>query len=193
MKYWPFDATITRVVMLVGALVAIAVVAMLVSNLAFAQENGTIEYAENGTGPVATYTAMDPEGAMVMWSLDGDDASDFMIENGVLSFKKSPDFEKPMGGGAEGTSTTYSVMVKATDETRMTGMKTVTVMVTNVDEAGKVTLSARRPQSNTPFTAMITDPDGDLADAKWQWAKARLHERLLHRHHQRHVGHLHTG
>ena len=90
MKYWPFDATITRVVMLVGALVAIAVVALPVSNLAFAQENGTIEYAENGTGPVATYTAMDPEGAMVMWSLDGDDAGDFMIENGVLSFKKSP-------------------------------------------------------------------------------------------------------
>ena len=31
----------------------------------------------------------------------GDDASDFMLENGVLSFKKSPDYEKPMGGPAD--------------------------------------------------------------------------------------------
>ena len=47
------------------------------------------------------------------------------------------------------------------------------VKVTNVDEAGKVTLSARRPQSTTAFTAMITDdPDDGVADAKWQWAKA---------------------
>ena len=29
------------------------------------------DYAENGTGPVATYTASDPEGAMVSWSLGG--------------------------------------------------------------------------------------------------------------------------
>ena len=174
MKYWPFDATITRVVMLVGALVAIAVVALPVSNLAFAQENGTIEYAENGTGPVATYTAMDPEGAMVMWSLDGDDAGDFMIENGVLSFKKSPNFEMSTGGGsaATNTSSTYTLTVKATDETRMTGPKTVMVMVTNVDEPGKVTLSARRPQSNTDFTAVVTDPDDGVGDEKRQWAKA---------------------
>ena len=32
------------------------------------------EYAENGTGSVATYTADDPEGAAVKWSLSGADA-----------------------------------------------------------------------------------------------------------------------
>ena len=35
-----------------------------------------------------------------------------------------------------------------------------------------MTLSARRPQTDTAFTAMITDPDGAVSDAKWQWAKA---------------------
>ncbi len=162
------------------ALFAVLALAGMIGILAFnagqateAQDSATIDYAENGTGPVATYTAMDPEGAMVMWSLEGTDAGDFMIENGVLSFKKSPDFEKPAGGTADPpTSNTYEVMVKATDETRMMGMKTVMVKVTNVDEDGKVTLSARRPQSATAFTAMITDPDGGVADAKWQWAKA---------------------
>ena len=120
---------------------------------------------------MATYTATDPEGAMVMWSLEGDDAGDFMIENGVLSFKKSPDFEMPMGGSAD-DSNTYEVMVKATDETMKVGMKTVMVEVTNVDEAGMVTLSARRPQSATAFTAKVTDPDTGVANKKWQWAKA---------------------
>ena len=107
------------------------------------------------------------------WSLGGDDASDFMLENGVLSFKKSPDYEKPMGGGTTGTLTnTYEVMVKATDETRRVASKTVMVKVTNVDEAGTVTLSARRPQTDAEFTAKIDDPDGAVSDAKWQWAKA---------------------
>ena len=36
------------------------------------------EYAENGMGPVATYTATDPEGtAIVSWMLGGTDAGDF--------------------------------------------------------------------------------------------------------------------
>ena len=66
----------------------------------------TVTYAENGTGPVATFTASDPEGAMpVYWSLttarimlmldvDGADIADnglFEIDqNGVLSFRDSP-------------------------------------------------------------------------------------------------------
>ena len=64
------------------------------------------------------------------------------------------------------------VDVQATDETRRMKSETVTVEVTNVNEAGKVTLSARRPQTDTMFTAEVTDPDGGVADIKWQWAKA---------------------
>ena len=132
-------------------------------------QEAAIQYAENGTGPVATYTASDPEGAMVKWSLGGVDASDFMIDNGVLSFKNSPDYETPKGGTL---TNTYVVDVQATDETRRMNSETVTVKVTNVDEAGKVTLSARRPQTDTVLTAMIDDPDRTVSDAKWQWAKA---------------------
>ena len=65
----------------------------------------TVEYAENGVGPVATYTAVDPEGAAVKWSLAvvvdpvEDDAGDFSISGGVLAFKKSPNYEAATGGG----------------------------------------------------------------------------------------------
>ena len=34
---------------------------------------------------------------VIAWSLAGDDAEDFDITGGVLSFKKSPNFEDPMG------------------------------------------------------------------------------------------------
>ena len=52
------------------------------------------EYPENGTGPVATFTAIDPEGESIVWSLAvGADMEDFEIDNGVLRFKSSPDFE----------------------------------------------------------------------------------------------------
>ena len=55
-----------------------------------------IEYAENGTGAVATYTAVDPEMTeIVSWSLGGTDAGAFDISNGVLTFEKSPDYEMP--------------------------------------------------------------------------------------------------
>ena len=55
------------------------------------------DYEENGTGPVATYTAPDPEGGSVGWSLEGVDAGDFTIDGGVLRFKSSPDFERSDG------------------------------------------------------------------------------------------------
>ena len=67
----------------------------------------------------------------------------------------------------------YEVTVQATDSTMKTGMKEVMVEVTDVDEMGMVTLSARRPQREVAFTATLTDPDGDQTGITWQWAKSR--------------------
>ena len=153
---------------------------LLLPGGALRAQDAAIEYAENGTGPVATYTATDPEGAEIRWGLSGDNDSLFSIEGGVLTFKKAPDFETPKGG-SDGNLNTYSVTVQATDSTRQTGKKAVIVEVTNVEEPGTVTLSALRPQSQTPFTATLTDPDSVTADDStgsittgitWQWAKA---------------------
>ena len=51
------------------------------------------EYAENGTAAVATFRATDPEGKSITWDLSGTDDDDFSIENGVLRFESSPDYE----------------------------------------------------------------------------------------------------
>ena len=141
--------------------------------------DGPIMYAENGTGSVATYTAVDPEmTAIASWSLGGTDAALFSIEGGVLTFKKSPDYEDPKDvvgtspSTAAASDNTYEVMVQATDSTGKTGMEMVTVEVTNVDEAGVVTLSALQPQAGTALTATNSDPDGTVSNPKWQWAKS---------------------
>ena len=139
-----------------------------------------VEYAENGTGRVATYTAEDPEETeIVSWSLVGTDAGAFDISNGVLTFKKSPDYEMPTDvvGTDDPTAAAgdnmYEITVQATDSTMKTGMKEVMVEVADVDEIGMVTLSARRPQREVAFTATLTDPDGDPTGTTWQWAKSR--------------------
>ena len=162
------------------SLLAISLLFMLPGGLLHAQtSDGAIEYPENGAGAVATFTAIDPEQtAIVSWSLDGTDAGVFNISRGVLTFKKSPDFETPTDDGMDNM---YSVTVQATDSTGKTGDEMITVEVTNMDEPGKVTLTAVQPQSATQLTATLTDPDsitianptGSITDdLTWQWAKA---------------------
>ena len=135
----------------------------------------TVEYAENGTDAVATYTAVDPEGAAVKWSLAGLDVGDFSISGGALSFKKSPNYEDATGGGSEDNnrSNTYSVTVVATDATRRESTKVVTVNVTNVDEPGTVKLTTLAPRAGIGLTASVSDPDGNVTGPVWQWAKSR--------------------
>ncbi len=148
--------------------------------------SGEVEYAEKGTGSVATYSATDQDGsAIISWTLAGDDADDFMIEDGVLSFKKSPDYETPKGGGQtdDDTDNIYSVTVEATDATKRIGTKDVTVEVANVEEGGSMRLSAVQPQAGTSFEVIdedggttgtqITDQDGVTSSIEWQWSRSK--------------------
>ena len=50
----------------------------------------------------------------------------------------------------------------------------VTVMVTNVDEMGMVTLSAMQPTVGMEIMATLTDPDMvvDMPTVMWQWASS---------------------
>ena len=65
--------------------------------------DATANYPENGTGLVKSYRATDDEDdqtrTALKWSLGGTDFDDFSLDNGVLRFKKSPNFEGPTGGG----------------------------------------------------------------------------------------------
>ena len=149
---------------------------------------------------VATLTASsrDKGQPKVYWSLDTEDTDypddeHFHIDgNGVLSFRSSPDYENPRGAAlvADGNNNTYKVIVVASDDapgatgtaSAVSGQmaaKKVEITVTEVEENGVVTLSARQAQVTVEITATLTDDDVQAADGtivtgadlSWQWYK----------------------
>ncbi|MCY4575562.1 MAG: cadherin domain-containing protein [Chloroflexi bacterium] len=148
-----------------------------------AQDAGAIEYAENDTGAVATFTATDPEEEDITWSLTHEGTADFKITGGVLEFISPPDFEAPAGGASD-DSNTYTVTVNASAGTSdvatiSTVSREVTVNVTNVDEPGSIMLSTLQPQVEIAITATLSDPDNPdqtavpLTELEWEWLRGQ--------------------
>ena len=146
------------------------------------------DYAENGMGAVATFTATDPEMADVEWTISGLDNGVFSIDEatGVLSFKSPPDFEDPGDiirandpntdddESEDADNNEYLLTVTAT-EVRAEGVedaalstdKDITVTVTNVEEPGTVTLSRLQTRVGASgLTASLTDDDRDTGNAE---------------------------
>ena len=68
----------------------------------------SIDYAENGTGMVAMYTASGPDAASATWSAVGirrRETSPSVVTAGVLSFMNSPDYENPVDADMRTTCT----------------------------------------------------------------------------------------
>ena len=183
----------TPAILVFLAVLALGLLFLMPGGLLHAQNDGMIEYAEDRTDAVATFTATDPEDRMVYWSLlatnatgtpdditpsdDSAEVGHFSISaNGVLSFNFPPDYEAaPTTNNA--APNTYRVVVVAADEplgaaNRVLGYKKVTVMVTDEDEPGMVTLSAQKPQIGVPLMATLTDDDAtpeQISAAEWMW------------------------
>ena len=161
----PSNAVVALVIVLVGLLLATMIPHGSKSHVAFAQDS-SISYAENGTGPVATFSATDQDGDAVEWSLaESGDYKLFSIDGGVLAFKKSPDYENPnsQSNGTLADRNVYNVTIQATG-----GSHDVVVNVTNVDEDGKVSLTKPQPQAGRGLEASLEDPDGGETDEAWQ-------------------------
>ena len=153
------------------ALLAVGLLFLLPGGLLQAQEDSAINYPEDGTGSVATFTATDPEEKDITWSLTGDDAGDFKIDGGVLTFSSKPNYEAPAD---DNTDNTYEVNVVASagagDAAVQMVSRAVTVEVTNVEESGSIMLSTLQPQVGVPVAATLTDQDVVDADSvEWQW------------------------
>ena len=63
----------------------------------------------------------------------------------------------------------YKVSIVAKDDDGLTSMTELTIEVMNVDEPGMVMLDQRQPAIGRPVTATLTDEDGGITGAKWQW------------------------
>ena len=137
----------------------------------------TLTIAENvapGTA-VGTVSASDADGDTLTYSASGTDAGVFSLDTGTgaitVKTGETVDYED---------RASYSITVSVTDGKDGSGTAegtpitddsvAVTINVTNVDEAGTVTLSVEQPELAIPLRAELADPDGGESGVTWQWA-----------------------
>ena len=123
-------------------------------------ENMTALTAEADVATV-TYTATDPEGRNIAYSLMGTDGSKFQLSAGqVLSFRAKPDYENPTDGNRDNV---YEVTVRASDGTTYAD-RMVKVTVTSEDEgptvAGRDEVNFAENGTGNVATYTATDPEG---------------------------------
>ena len=112
----------------------------------------------------APVAAQDRNGDTLTYSLGGTDAGSFTIasSSGQLHTKAALDYESRQR---------YAVTVTARDDSGLTDTAAVTIMVTNVDEPGTVTLSTTLPGVGAGLSAEVRDVDGGVTVHAWRWAR----------------------
>ncbi|MFC1762729.1 FG-GAP-like repeat-containing protein, partial [Planctomycetota bacterium] len=127
-----------------------------------------VNVAENTTA-VTTVTASDIDGDTPVFSIiGGADQAKFSINSssGALTFDVAPDYETPTDDGANNT---YLVQVRAADGNGSTDDQTITVTVTDANDApvitsngGASTAAVNVAENTTAVTTVTsTDVDGD--------------------------------
>ena len=131
-----------------------------------------VSHPEESALRVATFTA-GPARPSLVWSLTGDDSADFSIAGGALRFAPAPtpmaDYESPADADQDNQ---YSVTVQAAEQGATSVTMNVTVMVTDVDDAGALTLSPTRPKLGVALTATLDDPDGVVGAPVYTWERS---------------------
>ena len=121
-------------------------------------------------------TATDPDGDVLTYSLSGIDASSFVLDGSTGQIT--------VGSGTlldyESGPTRYTVVVSVhdgrgaygDDDSTIDDLIEVSIDVSNVDEAGTVSVSLEQPEVGTALVVSLSDPDGSLSDISWQWARS---------------------
>ena len=117
--------------------------------------------ADTGSEADVTYTATDPEGQSLIYSLVGQDRAKFQLSAAqVLSFREEPDYEMPADANRDNV---YEVTVRASDGT-MHADHMVKVTVESVDEApvitGRDSVNYAENGMDDVATFTATDPEG---------------------------------
>ena len=142
-----------------------------------------IEWDENSSGTVVTFTATDPEGVHTTFtfSLEGDDAGDFTLTSaGVLTFQNPPDYEAPADAD---TDNEYLITVEADDGDK-TGSLDLTVTVADANEPPTITPTGdiTRVENSTGTVAdyNAVDPEGVTDTFTWSLSGDDAEDFRLH-------------
>ena len=132
--------------------------------------SATRSVAENsaaGTAVGDPIAAIDRDDDDITYSLVSGDTELFDInkETGQLSVAEGANLDFESKG-------TYSVSVRVKDDGEKLDNITVSISVTDVDEAGMIELSAEAPELGSELTAAVMDADGDVTNISWQWERS---------------------
>ena len=130
------------------------------------------EDASGGSNVGDAVEAFDTEDDTLNYSLHGADAGFFIINsaNGQISLRNSTRLNYEIKG-------IYSVSVSVHDGKNYNNHQSnatddtinVEIKVVNVNEPGALTLSPSTPRQQVASVANLTDPDGSVGSAIWQW------------------------
>ena len=142
-------------------------------------------------GPLATYTAVDPEGDSVSWSLAGPDRNNLSLSGDTgasvkLSFSTRPDHEKPADVNGDNI---YEVTLNARDGHGAHDSLKVSVRITDTfedeeDAVGILTIGSQSPSGDSPpsaepqvggtVTASLQLRETAAVTVSWRWERSGL-------------------
>ena len=130
-----------------------------------------IDYPE---GAVVRITSVAPKDAL--WTLEGEDAERFLIEDGVLRFSEDsfrvarPDFEIPRDADGDNV---YRVRVsRITDDADKKRSYDFVIRITDRDEPGRIKTSTVHPVNGETVQVHLTDPDDIEGEIRWRWQRS---------------------
>ncbi len=138
-------------------------------------DGATYSVAENRseTDVIARLRVSDQDGDTLEYEIDESSEYPFRVNNRLIKLKtgESIDYE---------STTSYDLDVRVRDNKDADGEAdsswddevSITIAVSDVEEAGTVTLGSNNPEVNVSLAASLTDPDGSVADLTWQWQTA---------------------
>ena len=142
----------------------------------FSATTATFSLAENSAAAtvVGTVAATDSDSDALTYTLSGTDASSFTIgsSTGQIQTKSGVTYN------FESAKKAYSVTVSVRDNKDSSGAAdtanddtiAVTINLTNVNEAGTVTITGALSAGGT-LTASVSDIDGTVSSLSWRWAR----------------------
>ena len=132
----------------------------------------TRQIAENsptGTRIGGPLVARDPLERRVLYTKGGPDADLFDVasQTGQIFVRRGATLDYESG------RRTYLIEVVGNTGVGGPGKIAVTIIVTNVPETGSITLSPDTPpEVGTEITGRLSDPDGGVTGASWQWQRS---------------------
>ena len=88
---------------------------------------------------------------------------------GLLIFKDVPNFENPTDADMNNEYIVVVTITGGTGGRAMTAAQAITSTVTNLEEAGSVSLFPAQLEVHTVVRPTLSDPDGAVHSVEWQW------------------------